>query len=238
VIIQSVVPPEFLRDEREEEAVWQAQYEAGSRIQNHLDRALELHRMTDYQISQVRGSSPRIVRILALILFVLPTPFLLQRLRDISRKKSAEMTRLYSQVRWLGQHNASLVFRNVDANMKMTDLEARRQALEEELARTTGERDVQRAAAEQKAQEVEAQTAELQRTRTAFELKEAELQRKEAELHNKEAELQREKATIATLTGTLEEKGKALEEKEVALQNAEAALKEKENSLSSLEEAA
>ena len=35
-IIQSVVPSEFLRDEREEEAVWQAQYEAGSQIQNHL----------------------------------------------------------------------------------------------------------------------------------------------------------------------------------------------------------
>ena len=31
-IIQSVVPPELLRNEREEEAVWQAQYEAGSQI--------------------------------------------------------------------------------------------------------------------------------------------------------------------------------------------------------------
>ncbi|XP_039778444.1 uncharacterized protein LOC120645766 [Panicum virgatum] len=51
-IIQSVVPPELLRNERDEEAVWQAQFEAGSQIQNHLERALELHRMTDYQISQ------------------------------------------------------------------------------------------------------------------------------------------------------------------------------------------
>src|SRR6185312_15923624 len=185
-IIQSVFTPEFVRDEREEEAVWQAQFEAGSHIQNHLERALQLHRTTNYQISHVSGSSPRIVRILALILFVLPTPFLSQWLKDISRKKSAEMSRLYSQVRWLGQHNASLVLRSVDANTKMTDLEARRQALEEELARTAGERDVQRAATEQKAQEAEAQTAELQRTRTAFELKEAELQRKEAELHDKE----------------------------------------------------
>ena len=99
------------------------------------------------------------------------------------------MTRLYSQVHWLGQHNASLVLRSVDANTKVLDLEARQQALEEELARTTGERDVQRAAAEQQALEAEAQTTELQRTRTAFELKEAELQRKEAEL-------QREKATV------------------------------------------
>jgi len=173
-----------------------------------------------------------------LILFALPTPFLLQQLRDISRKKSAEMTRLYSQMRWLGQHNAGLVLQNIDANTKVADLGARQQALEEELARAAGERDVQRATAEQKAREAEAQTAELQRTRTAFEQKEAELQRKEAELQGKEAELQREKATVATLTGTLEEKGKALEEKEVALRNAEAALKEKENSLSSLEEAA
>ena len=60
-IIQSGVPPEFLRDEQE--AVWQAQIEAGSQILNHLDRALELHRMTDYQISQVSGCLPRIVRI-------------------------------------------------------------------------------------------------------------------------------------------------------------------------------
>ena len=222
---------EFLRDEREEEAVWQAQIEAGSRIQNHLDRALELHRTTDYQISQVSGSSLRIVRILALILFVLPMPFLLQRLRDISRKKSAEMTRLYSHVRWLGQHNAGLVHQNDDANMKMTDLEARRQALEEELARTAGERDVQRAAAEQKAQETEAQTTELQLTRMALEQREAELQRKETKLQGKEAELQREKATVATLTGTLEEKGKALEEREEALWNTEAALKEAQKNI-------
>jgi len=46
-----MVPPEFLRDELEEEAVWQAQIEVGSQIQNHLDRALELHQTTDYQIS-------------------------------------------------------------------------------------------------------------------------------------------------------------------------------------------
>jgi len=62
-IIQSGVPLEFLHNEREEESVWQAQIEAGSQILNHLDRALELHRTTDYQISQVSSSSPGIVRI-------------------------------------------------------------------------------------------------------------------------------------------------------------------------------
>ena len=51
----------------------------------------------------------------------------------------------------------------------MADLGARQQALEEDLARVTGEWDVQRAAAEQKAREAEAQVAELQDLRTALE---------------------------------------------------------------------
>ena len=134
------------------------------------------------------------------------------------------MTRLHSQIGWLGQHNAELVLKNIEANTRMTDLGARQQALEEELAWVTGERDVQRVAAEQKAREAEEQTAELQRLRTALEQKETELLQKEV--------------TVVTLSGTLQEKGKALEEKEVAIQNVEAALREKENSLSSLEEAA
>ena len=136
---------------------------------------------------------------------------------------------------WLGQYNADLVLRNIDANTQLTSLGARQHMLEEELARTVSESNAQRATAEQKAQEAEAQTTELQRIRTALEQKQAELQLKEAELQGKEAELQCEKTTIATLTGTLEEKGRALEEKEVVVRNAEAALKEKEDSLSSLE---
>ena len=119
------------------------------------------------------------------------------------------MTRLHSQIGWLGQHNAELVLKNIEANPQLTDLGARQQALEEELARVTGERDIQRAGAEQKAWEAEAQTAELQRLRTVLEQKETELLQKEV--------------TIVTLTGTLQEKGKALEEKEVAIQNMEAA---------------
>ena len=147
------------------------------------------------------------------------TLFRLQRLRDISCKKSAELTQLYSKMSWLGQYNADLVLRNIDANTQLTSLGVRRRMLEEELAWTAGECDVQRAATEQKAQEAEAQTAELQCIRMALEQKEAELQRKEAEL-------QCEKTTVATLTGTREEKGRALKEKEVAVRNAEAALKE------------
>ena len=69
-------------------------------------------------------------------------PSLSQQLREISREKSAEMNRLYSQMSQLGQHNAELVLKNIDANTKMADLGARQQALEEELAQVAGERDV------------------------------------------------------------------------------------------------
>ena len=95
--------------------------------------------------------------------------FYSQWLRDISHRKSDELNRLYSQMCWLGQHNADVVLKNIDTNTKMTDLGAPQQALEEELVRTAGERDVQRAVAEQKAQEAEARTAELQRLRTVLE---------------------------------------------------------------------
>ena len=113
----------------------------------------------------------------------------LQRLRGIPHNKSAELTWLYSQVRWLGQYNANLVLRTIDANTLVINLGACQCALEEELAQTAEERDAQRAAAEQRAQEAEAQTAELQRARMALEQKEAELQCKEAELQRKEVEL-------------------------------------------------
>ena len=75
----------------------------------------------------------------------------LQQLRDISRNKSAELTWLYSQVRWLGQYNADLVLRVIDANTLVTTLGVRQHVLEEELAQTASERDAQRAAMEQRA---------------------------------------------------------------------------------------
>jgi len=50
-IIQSGVPLELLRNEQKEEAICKAQFEAGSQILGHLDRALELHKTTDFQIS-------------------------------------------------------------------------------------------------------------------------------------------------------------------------------------------
>ena len=122
------------------------------------------------------------------------------------------MTRLYSQMSQLGQHNAELVLKNIEANTKMADLGARQQVLEEELARVTGERDVQRAAAEQKAREAEAQTAKLQRLWTALEEKareaeaqSAELQRLSTTLEQQKAELFHKEVAVVALTGTLRE---------------------------------
>ena len=92
------------------------------------------------------------------------------------------MTRLYSQMSQLGQHNAELVLKNIDANTKMADLGARQQALEDELARVTDERNAQRAAAEQEAREAEAQAAELQRLRTVLEDRAREAEAQSAEL--------------------------------------------------------
>ena len=40
-------------DQEEEEEVWKAQYEVGSQIQAALERAFQLHKMTDFKISSV-----------------------------------------------------------------------------------------------------------------------------------------------------------------------------------------
>ena len=44
----------------EEEAAWKAQYEVGSQIQGNLNRALQLHRTTDFKISKV-GAFPLVI---------------------------------------------------------------------------------------------------------------------------------------------------------------------------------
>jgi len=139
----------------------------------------------------------------------------------MSREKSDRLVRLHSRVHWLDSYNATLATRLEEANTQadqVTPLEARIRELEQELARATGERNAQRAAAVQKAQESGVHEAELQRARAALEQKEQALEAKESELQRKETEL--------------------LGEKEAAVQNAEAALKEKEDSLSTLQEAA
>ena len=84
-------------------------------------------------------------------------PPYLQQLLSMSREKSERLTRTHSRVHWLGSHNDTLLTRLEEANTRVdqvTPLEARIRELEQELARTTGERDAQRAAADQKAQEL------------------------------------------------------------------------------------
>ena len=98
---------------------------------------------------------------------------------------------MYSQMSQLGQHNAELILKNIEANTRMADLGVRQQALEEDLARATGERDVQRAAAEQKSREAEAQAAELQRLRTALEEKARGAEAQSAELRRLRTSLER-----------------------------------------------
>ena len=71
----------------------------------------------------------------------LSIPFHSQWLREISREKSAEMSQMYNQMSQLGQHNAELVLKNIEAKTRMADLGARQRALEEELARAADERD-------------------------------------------------------------------------------------------------
>jgi hypothetical protein len=43
---------------------------------------------------------------------------------------------------WLGQYNADLVLRNIDANTQLTSQGARQRVIKKELARTTSGRDV------------------------------------------------------------------------------------------------
>ena len=83
----------------------------------------------------------------------------------MSRDKNDRMVRLHSRVHWLDSYNGTLVTRLEEANARadqVTPLEARIHELEQELARPIGERDAQRAEADQKAQEAEAHEAKLQ----------------------------------------------------------------------------
>ena len=86
---------------------------------------------------------------------------------------------------WLDLYNATLATRLDEADARaeqVTPLEARIHELEQELARATSERDAQRAAADQKAQEAEAPEVELRQARAGIEQKEQALEAKEAEL--------------------------------------------------------
>ena len=75
----------------------------------------------------------------------------LQQHQSMSREKSDRLARLHSTVHWLDSYNATLFMRLEEANARadqVTPLEARIRELEQELARATGERDAQQAAAD------------------------------------------------------------------------------------------
>ena len=116
--------------------------------------------MTDFQISNV-SALPQDSSVSDLIYTSHAYSLHPQRLRQISRDRSAELARQHSKVQWLEQWHANLIARLGEANTLVSNLGAQDHAREEELARAIEERDAQRAAAEQKAQEVKLLNATL-----------------------------------------------------------------------------
>jgi len=163
-IIQPEVPSDFVRAEREEDDAWQAQLNVSAEIEINIARSLQLNKEMNFSISNVSAS---LVTCPFLIVFVWHplTSSCSQQLMLMSHDKSVKLAQLYSRVNWLERYNASLGVRLNEANAQVSPLDVRNRALELELARANGERDAQRAAAEQKAQEVEEQAAEYGRTR-------------------------------------------------------------------------
>ena len=99
-------------------------------------------------------------------------------------------------------------------------MEARARGLELELTRANGERDAQRAIAEQKAKEAELQVATLRENVVA--------------LPARVARSQHQEAAIEALTDTLVQKDALLEVQGDALRSAETALEERGASVSAL----
>ena len=77
--------------------------------------------------------------------------------------KSDKLAHQYTRVHWLEQDNAHLLTQIGETNALVSDLEERDHVREVELTQAHREHDVQRATAEQKVQEVEAQAAKLRR---------------------------------------------------------------------------
>ena len=99
-MVQHGGTPGFNRNEQEEEEVWKAQYEVGSQIQAALERAFQLHKMMDFEISSV-SALPRDSSISDLICASSAYTLHPQRLRQISHDKIAELAQQHSEVRWL-----------------------------------------------------------------------------------------------------------------------------------------
>ena len=79
----------------------------------------------------------------------------------LSRDKNVQLAELYSRVDWLERYSASAGERLTEATTQASRHEVRAYDLERELARINNERNAQRAAAEQRAQEAQQQIAAL-----------------------------------------------------------------------------
>ena len=101
-MVQHGGTPGFNRNEQEEEEVWKAQYEVGSQIQAALKRAFQLHKTMNFAISSV-SALPWDSSTSDLICVSSAYTLHPQRLRQISRDKSAELAQQYSKVQWLEQ---------------------------------------------------------------------------------------------------------------------------------------
>ena len=113
-------------------------------------------------------------------------------------------------MQWLEQQNATLIERLGEANTLVSDLGAQDHVRKEELARAIEERNAQRAAAEQKAQEVELLNAVLQKKGEALEARAAQCARLEEtrdaqaiSLTEKEALIKRQGNALLTAETTL-----------------------------------
>jgi chromosome segregation ATPase len=118
---------------------------------------------------------------------------------------------LYSRVDRLERYSASVGLRLNEATTQASRMEVRAHDLELELNRANNERDVQRAAAEQKAKEAELQLAAL-------------CEKVEA-LTARAARSQQQEETLEALAITLTQKDALLEGQADALHSAETALK-------------
>ena len=122
-------------------------------------------------------------------------------------------------MQWLEQWNTNLIARLGEANTLVSDLGSQDRARKEELARAIEERDAQRAAGEQKAQEVELLNAALRQKDEALEARAAQCEQLQKTLEAQAVSLTEKDALI-------EMQGNAILTNEITLTAANAELEE------------
>ena len=146
--------------EWEEDEIWEVQLNIYAQIDSGIDSVLPLHWQETFNVNTI-GTFPPVCLFLIMFTWHPLMSYCSQQLMAMSRDKSMKLANLYSSVDWLGKYSTSLGLRLGEADAQVSALETWNHALELELARVNGERDAQRATAEQKAREVESQAATL-----------------------------------------------------------------------------